>query len=152
MKIYRFQDRQALPISLSSAWDFFSNPGKLAEITPAWLNFRITSDLPEKVYPGLIITYQIRPFGNIAVNWMTEITHVQEPLRFVDEQRQGPYRMWHHQHLFKEIPGGVEMLDIVHYALPFGVLGRLLHRLSVAARLRDIFAYRRQRLEMIFSL
>jgi ligand-binding SRPBCC domain-containing protein len=136
---------------LPTAWDFFSNPRRLAEITPPWLNFRVTSNLPEKMYAGMIIAYQIRPFGNIAVNWLSEITHVQEPFLFVDEQRSGPYRLWHHQHVFREITGGVEMTDLVHYALPYGVLGRMLHRLAIATRLGAIFDFRQARLEQIFG-
>ncbi|MGH7494226.1 MAG: SRPBCC family protein [bacterium] len=151
MKIYTLQARQALPISLPTAWDFFSSPRRLAEITPPWLNFRVTSHVPEKMYAGMIITYQIRPFGNISVEWLTEITHVQEPFLFVDEQRSGPYQLWHHQHAFREITGGVEITDLVHYALPYGVFGRLLHQLAVATRLRDIFDFRKARLEQIFG-
>src|SRR5262245_51949451 len=133
MKTYTLQARQALPISLTTAWDFFSNPRRLVDITPPWLNFRVTSPLPEKMYPGMIITYQIRPFANVAVNWLTEITHMQEPFLFVDEQRAGPYRFWHHQHQFREIAGGMEIIDLVHYAMPFSVFGRMLHGLAVAA-------------------
>ncbi len=151
MKIYTFKTQQKLPISSDVAWDFFSNPLKLIDITPPWLNFRVTSDLPERMYTGVIITYQIRPFGNIPVNWVTEITHVQEPFVFVDEQRFGPYRFWHHQHQFKEISGGVEMTDLVHYALPFGAFGRTLQRLSVAKRLQEIFAFRQAWLEKSFG-
>ena len=151
MKIYSLQVSQALPISLRMAWDFFSNPSMLAEITPPWLSFRVTSCLPEKMYAGLIITYQVRPFANIAVNWLSEITHVEEPFLFVDEQRAGPYRLWHHQHTFREIAGGVEITDLVHYALPYGIFGRLLHRIMVATRLREIFDFRQARLEQIFG-
>jgi ligand-binding SRPBCC domain-containing protein len=103
------------------------------------------------MYPGMIITYQIRPLGNFPVNWLTEITHVQEPFLFVDEQRSGPYRLWHHQHMFHEIAGGVEMTDLVHYALPYGVFGRLLHHIAVAAQLREIFDFRKARLEQFFG-
>lgn len=151
MKLYLFTARQQLPISIHAAWDFFSDPRRLAEITPPWLGFRVTSDLPERMYAGMIVTYQVRPFGRIPVNWVTEITHVQAPFLFVDEQRCGPYRLWHHQHLFKENAGGVEMTDLVHYALPYGPLGRLLNRFSVAQRLHEIFNFRRTRLEQFFG-
>ena len=151
MKIYLFTTRQTLPISLDTAWSFFSNPSKLIDLTPPWLNFRVTSELPERMYPGMIVTYQVCPFGNIPISWVTEITQVQEPYLFIDEQRFGPYRFWHHQHRFKETAGGVEMIDLVHYALPFGVLGRGVHRLSVAPRLREIFDFRREWLEKFWG-
>ncbi len=151
MKLYVLKARQELPIPLTTAWEFFSNPRNLADITPPWLGFRVTSDLPQRMYPGMIISYQVRPFGNLPVNWMTEITHVQEPFLFVDEQRFGPYRLWHHQHFFREFSGGVEMIDLVHYVLPYGVFGRLLHRFHLAARLREIFNFRQARLEQFWG-
>ncbi len=150
MHLYHLRAQQSLPISLPRAWDFFSNPNNLAEITPAWLNFRVTSNLPEKMYPGMIVTYQVRPWGGIALDWVTEITHLSAPNFFVDEQRFGPYRFWHHQHHFREIASGVEMTDIVHYALPFGPFGRLAHYFSVEGRLQEIFKFRRERLERLF--
>lgn len=105
----------------------------------------------EEMYPGLIIRYRIRPFLGIPIEWVTEITHVVEPRLFVDEQRFGPYRFWHHQHLFRETAGGVEMVDLVHYALPFGPLGRVVNHLLTVAQLEGIFAYRRGVLERTFG-
>jgi len=151
LHLYHLRTQQNLPISLPRAWDFFSNPNNLAEITPAWLNFRVTSNLPEKMYPGMIVTYQVRPWGGIALNWVTEITHVNAPHFFVDEQRFGPYRFWHHQHHFRESANGVEMTDLVHYALPFGPFGGVAHYFSVERRLREIFEFRKKCLEKIFS-
>ena len=151
MHLYHLRTQQHLPLSLQAAWDFFSSPANLAEITPAWLNFRVTSALPEKMYAGMIVAYQVRPWGGLALNWVTEISHVNAPHFFVDEQRFGPYRFWHHQHHFREIAGGVEMTDMVHYALPFGPLGRLAHFFSVQARLQNIFAFRRDCLEKKFG-
>ncbi len=151
MHLYSLRAQQNLPLALAQAWEFFSNPNNLAEITPAWLNFKVISELPERMYPGMIVTYQVRPWGSLALNWVTEITHVHAPHFFVDEQRFGPYRFWHHQHHFREIAGGVEMTDIVHYALPFGPLGRMAHFVSVEARLQEIFKFRRDRLDKIFS-
>ncbi|MER3428052.1 MAG: hypothetical protein C4334_08105 [Pyrinomonas sp.] len=150
MKIHRLHFTQRLPIGLDEAWRFFSDPRNLPVITPPWLNFRITSEIPEKMYAGLIITYRVSPLLGWPVGWVTEITHVAEPRLFVDEQRFGPYRFWHHQHIFDETPDGVEMQDIVHYALPFGPLGQLANSLVVRQKLHDIFNFRRLTLERLF--
>ena len=153
MKIYQLKTSQKLPISLDNAWDFFSNPENLSKITPNWLNFEITSDLNGKMYAGLIITYKVRPMFNIPQTWVTEITHVNEPNYFVDEQRFGPYKMWHHEHKFEEIPdGGVEMTDIVSYALPFGFLGRIANALFVRKKIESIFKYREEVLSKMFGM
>lgn len=151
MKLYRLHRIQYLPIEISEAWRFFSDPRNLAAITPSWLDFHITSEVPEKIYAGLIITYRIRPFWRVPVTWITEITQVRAPHFFVDEQRFGPYRFWHHQHIFRETESGVDMEDIVNYALPCGVLGRAVNGLLVNAKLNEIFDFRRQTLERIFS-
>lgn len=149
MKLHRLETRQNLPIPISRAWDFFADASNLAKITPPSMGFEVTSELPERMYAGMIITYRIRPLLGVPVRWVTEITHVNEPHLFVDEQRFGPYRFWHHQHLFRELPGGVEAHDIVHYALPPG--GGAVRRALVAPRLREIFAYRREVLERTFG-
>lgn len=152
MKIYQLKSSQILPISLPTAWNFFSDPKNLSKITPKWLNFEITSNLPERMYAGLIITYKVRPMLNIPQTWVTEITHVYEPNYFVDEQRFGPYKMWHHEHSFTEIPGvGVEMRDLVTYALPFGFLGRIANTLFVRKKVLEIFKYRKEVLLKMFG-
>lgn len=132
-----------MPISLQEAWDFFSSPANLQHITPANLGFNIISTHHgQTMYPGQIIEYTVRPVLNIPLYWMTEITHV-EPLKFfVDEQRYGPYSLWHHQHHFKEVPGGVEMTDIVHYKMPFWFLGDIANALFVKRQLKAIFDFR----------
>lgn len=142
MRLHRLYRRQGLPIPPERAWAFFSDPANLAAITPPWLGFRITSELPPAIYPGLIVTYRVRPFGRFAVRWVTEITQAHPPVFFVDAQRIGPYRFWHHQHRFTPIEGGVLMEDTVHYALPCGPIGELLHRPLVRPRLEAIFDYR----------
>lgn len=151
MKTYRLIRRQTLATDMQAAWQFFSNPANLSSITPPWLDFHITSRLPRTIYAGLIITYRIRPIAGIAVPWVSEITHVNAPRFFVDEQRQGPYRFWHHQHHLRAVAGGVQTIDEVHYRLPAGLLGIGFHALIVKNRLDTIFQYRYHALERIFA-
>lgn len=143
MKLNTIHKTLFLPISIQEGWKFFSSPRNLPLITPPTLGFEITSEVPESIYPGAIITYRVRPFLGIPVNWVTEITQMRKPYLFVDEQRSGPYRFWHHQHLFKEVQGGIEVEDLVHYALPFGSLGNMINKLLVAKELEKIFTFRR---------
>ena len=142
VKLYSLHRQQKLPISLNEAWAFFSNPKNLAVITPPWLNLKPVSVVPDQMSPGMIVTYRVRPFLGVGVNWVTEITHVEEPYRFVDEQRFGPYKFWHHQHMFREINGGVLTEDLVHYALPLAPLSNLAHALVVKNQLKRIFDHR----------
>lgn len=152
MAFYTLKRIQRLPITLDAAWDFFSSPKNLKEITPAYMNFNITSEFHfEKMYAGQIITYTVSPLLGIPLNWMTEITHVKEGEHFIDEQRFGPYSMWHHQHHFKIIDGGVEMTDIVNYKIPFWIIGDLLHALFIKKQLHTIFDYRYKWLEKRFG-
>jgi len=141
-KLYRLETKQVLPISMEEAWDFFSSPDNLKEITPDHMGFDITSPAQKKMYPGMLITYRVSPLLGIKMRWCTEITQVKENQYFIDEQRFGPYKMWHHQHHFKAVEGGVEMKDIVHYGIPLGFLGRIANSLFVKSQLRDIFEYR----------
>lgn len=150
MKLYRLHQIQQLPIPLAEAWDFFSDPANLPLITPPDLGFRITSPLPPRIYAGMIVSYTVTPFAGLPLTWVTEITQADKPQFFVDEQRSGPYRFWHHQHLFRQTAAGTEMTDLVHYALPFGPLSRVAAPL-VRRRLAAIFAYRRQALEERFG-
>jgi ligand-binding SRPBCC domain-containing protein len=152
MKLYQLKTEQKLPISKDTAWNFFSNPANLSKITPPWLNFEVRSKLPEKMYAGMIITYFVRPILNIPQTWVTEITQVNEPIYFVDEQRFGPYKMWHHEHIFKEEKdGGVMMEDIVSYVVPFGFLGRIINSLVIGKKIREIFNYRKEVLGKMFG-
>jgi len=150
MKLHVLEREIRLPVTIGRAWAFFSDARNLARITPPEMGFEVTSPLPERMYAGMIITYRVRPLLGVPVTWVTEITHVDEPRLFVDEQRFGPYRFWHHQHLFREIPGGVEVRDIVHYALPPGAGPA--RALLVAPRLDAIFEYRRRVLEEAFGV
>ncbi|HEY0656645.1 MAG TPA: SRPBCC family protein [Chryseosolibacter sp.] len=143
MKIYQLKRTQFLPISLEQAWDFFATPKNLAVITPPSMKFQILSQSgADKMYAGQIIRYKVSVKPWLKVNWVTEITHVNEPFYFVDDQVSGPYSLWHHQHHFKEVAGGVEMTDELHYAIPFGLLGRLVNALFVAREVNTIFDYR----------
>ena len=153
MAVYTLKKVQQFPISPESAWAFFSTPANLKEITPAYMGFDIHSDPEwlEHMYPGQVITYTVRPVLGIPLFWMTEITHVAGGQFFVDEQRVGPYALWHHQHHFKPIPGGVEMTDLVHYKLPLGWLGQLAHWLFVRRQLAGIFDFRWAVLEKRFG-
>ncbi|MCZ8145054.1 SRPBCC family protein [Flavobacterium sp.] len=151
MKIYTLKSKQKLPISLEQAWDFFSDPMNLNTITPDDMGFKTLSGADRKMYPGQVIQYIVTPLLGIPMKWVTEITHVIDNEYFVDEQRFGPYALWHHKHFFKEIPGGVEMEDIVDYKLPMGVLGQLMHPVLVRPRLEQIFAYRTQKLIELFG-
>ncbi len=151
-KVYSIKTVQRIPVSMQQAWNFFSSPANLQKITPSHLGFRIISQHHgEKMYPGQIIEYKVHPLLGIPLYWMTEITHVEEEKFFVDEQRFGPYTMWHHQHHFKTIEGGVEMTDIVHYKLPLWFLGDIAHALFVKKQLNDIFNYRFKRVEELFG-
>lgn len=151
MGVFSIKSKQVLPISLQEAWDFFSSPKNLQTITPDYLGFIITSELDDPMYPGQVITYTIKPLLGIPLFWMTEITHMQEGKYFVDEQRFGPYTLWHHQHHFKEVEAGVEMIDIVHYKLPLGALGSLANFLFVRKQIKGIFDYRFRFLEEYFG-
>ena len=151
MSTYNLHAKQQLPISLEKAWEFFSSPKNLKEITPDYMGFHIRSEYDGKMYPGQIIEYTVKPVLGIPMYWMTEITQVKELEFFIDEQRVGPYSMWHHQHFFKEIEGGVEMEDIVHYRLPLGPLGSFAHALFVKKQLQGIFDYRKKVLEERFG-
>ena len=152
MKVYRLSRTQKIPLSLEDAWSYFSSPKNLQEITPDDLKFKILTDISEdKMYSGQIINYIVTPLLNIPMRWTTEIKHVEEGVYFVDEQRFGPYALWHHKHFFKAVDGGVEIMDIVDYALPLGPLGRFAHWLFVRRQLESIFSYRFQKLEQTFG-
>jgi ligand-binding SRPBCC domain-containing protein len=152
MSTRRLHAVQQLPVPLSEAWAFFSDPRNLAAMTPAWLRFEFTSDLPEHMYAGLRMTYRVRPFLGIPVVWVSEITEIDVPHRFVDEQQRGPYRSWRHEHRFRPVTGGVEMEDLVSYALPFGPVGSLAERLFVRRQLTRIFAFRHESLKRLFGV
>lgn len=152
MKLHRLERKQILPVSQKEAWQYFSQPLNLPDITPEWLGFKITSSGYNRMFAGQIISYRLKPLFGIPVYWVSEITHVQEPDYFVDEQRFGPYRFWHHRHFFKPVGSGTEIRDTVHYAIGFGIFGLWVHRLMVAHRLEKIFDFRREKLRHIFKV
>lgn len=151
MKIHQLEVNQKLPISLEEAWAFFSTPKNLDLLTPDDMSFKIISGAEQKAYAGQIITYKIKPMLNIAMNWVTEITQCVEGKYFIDEQRFGPYRFWHHQHHFHETKDGVKMKDILHYALPFGILGELMGNMFIHQKVLGIFSYREKKLQELFK-
>jgi ligand-binding SRPBCC domain-containing protein len=152
MKLYHLKRTQFLPISLQQAWDFFATPKNLGVITPPAMNFKIISQSgDESMYAGQIICYHVSVKPWLKVKWVTEITHVNEPHYFVDDQISGPYSLWHHEHHFKEVAGGVEMTDELHYAVPFGIFGRIANALFVGREVNTIFDFRFNVLEKHFT-
>lgn len=151
-KVYVHEVEHLLSISLDEAWDFFSSPHNLKDITPEHLDFKITNNSGQgKMYPGMLITYIVKPVLGIPMRWCTEITHVEDKKYFVDEQRFGPYSMWHHEHHFEEVDGGVMMRDKVSYAIPLGPIGQLANALFVGKEVRGIFEYREKVCDKIFG-
>lgn len=159
MKLYTLYREHKLNISLDEAWDFFSSPLNLKKITPPYMGFEIKSDFfNQKMFAGMIIEYIVKPLFGIPMRWVTEITHVKEKEYFIDEQRFGPYKFWHHLHHFRienlngETTGGtLVMIDKVNYALPFGIIGRIVHKYFVRKKVEEIFNYRKDVLQKMFG-
>lgn len=142
MKLYQLHAKQSFPISKQTAWDFLSNPKNLENITPKHMGFKILTGAEKPMYSGQLIQYSVTPLPGYKTKWVSEITHVKEGTYFVDEQRFGPYALWHHKHFIHEIEGGVVMEDIIDYKLPFGILGQLAHPIIVKKQLLQIFKHR----------
>ena len=140
--IKQLKKEQFLPISIHEAWNFFATPRNLNAITPSDLTFEFLSDTPDKMYEGLFIAYRLKPIFNIPVNWYTEITHIKEHEYFIDEQRSGPYKLWHHEHHFKQVENGTLMTDILYYDIGKGFIGNLAGALLIDAKIKSIFNYR----------
>ena len=152
MGVYQLFEELELPVSREKLWEFISTPANLKEITPDYMGFDIrTTPLPDTIYPGLMISYWVRPVLGVRMNWLTEITHVSEPDYFVDEQRSGPYAIWHHEHRLLPAEKGVRMTDLVTYRLPLGPLGKMAHGLFVKKQLEGIFRYRESALKKRFG-
>lgn len=151
MKVYKKVTVQHINATLDECWAFFSSPGNLQKITPKTMGFEITDFDNQSMYAGQIIQYKISPLLGLKLNWVTEITKVKDKAYFIDEQRFGPYSFWHHKHFFEETPNGVKMTDVVHYALPLGILGRIVNALIVKKQLKEIFDYRCVKVDQIFN-
>ncbi|GAA3969484.1 SRPBCC family protein [Pedobacter ginsengiterrae] len=153
MKTYRLEFSQKIPVDLDTAWNFFSSPLNLSEITPDDMTFDVTSPISKdaKMYPGMIITYKVAPLLGIKLNWMTEITHVKDKEYFIDEQRFGPFAFWHHNHHFEAIDGGVLMHDILHYAIGWGPIGSIANSIIVNNKINGIFNFRYKKVEALLG-
>jgi ligand-binding SRPBCC domain-containing protein len=153
MAIYCKKTSQKLPISLEEAWEFLSSPYNLKTITPEHMGFKIKNDVKEgdKMFAGQIIVYDITPLPAYKTEWVTEITHVENLRYFIDEQRFGPYALWHHKHELIAIDGGVLMNDTIHYKIPFGIFGQIANSLFIKKQLETIFNYREEKLEALFG-
>lgn len=153
MPFYQKIQEQKIKASLDEVWDFISSPRNLKEITPKYMGFDIiTPDIPDKMYQGMIIGYKVSPLLGIKTSWLTEITHVVDKKYFVDEQRIGPYKLWHHQHILEELPdGSVLMKDIVTYQPPFGFLGAIANSILIRKKLNEIFEFRNQAVDKRFG-
>lgn len=150
-KFFQLRKEQLVHGTLDEVWDFISSPKNLKEITPDYMGFEIKTPLVDKMYPGLMIGYYVKPILGIPMSWLTEITHVKDRSYFVDEQRVGPYKLWHHEHLLEEVgEGKVLMKDIISYQLPFGIVGKIAHAVFVRKQLESIFAYRWKKVEELF--
>lgn len=152
MEVYQFYREQKIACSISEAWEFISKPANLKLITPNYMGFDITSKYQQdKMYAGQIISYVVKPMLKIPTKWVTEITHVKENEYFVDEQRVGPYSIWHHEHFIVKIDGGVLMKDLLTYKPPFGIFGRIANYLFIEKKINQIFDYRESKLNDIFG-
>lgn len=150
MGFFQFKRTQTINRPITEIWDFISSPNNLKTITPDYMGFDITSESPEKMYEGLIISYKVSPMLGIKTTWVTEITHIKEHEYFVDEQRVGPYKIWHHQHHLEKTENGTLMTDIVSYQPPFGFLGDIANSIIIKAKLNEIFNYRTKVLEELY--
>jgi ligand-binding SRPBCC domain-containing protein len=151
--LHTLKTTQILKSDMDTVWEFMSSPKNLARITPDYMGFQILSDEEDlkEMYSGQLIEYYVTPVMGIKMHWVTEITHVQDKHYFVDEQRFGPYALWHHKHFLKEVPEGIEMTDIIHYKIPFGFIGRIANTLFIKKKVKEIFDHRYSILEELFN-
>jgi len=150
MQLNKLEFTQIMNTTLDEAWSFFSRPENLRTITPSDLDFTIISDVPEKMYEGLLIEYKVRPMLGLRTKWVSKITNIKEKEYFIDEQVSGPYKLWHHQHFFRQTGNKVEMKDIVHYAIPFSPISTIFINSIVKKKLIYIFEFRKKKIEEIF--
>ena len=150
IKFHTLRREQWIGRPIDEVFAFFADARNLEHITPPWLGFRILAMDSISVSEGTQIRYRLRLHG-LPIYWRTEIRQWDSPRRFIDVQRAGPYKLWHHTHRFEAHEGRTKMTDIVRYALPFGVLGRMVHALKVRGDVRQIFDYRRERIHELFE-
>ena len=150
MKFHTLRREQWIPRPVHEVFPFFADAHNLEAITPPWLDFRILSTMGKTVSEGTEIRYRLRLHG-LPIHWRTEIRRWDEPNRFVDVQRSGPYKLWHHTHLFEAHGDQTKMIDVVRYILPFGILGRIVHAIKFQDDVRRIFDYRSQRIAELFE-
>ena len=152
MSYTQIKRKQLINCNIEKLWDFISSPKNLKKITPKSMSFDIQSNnSEEKIYPGMIIIYKVSPLFKIPITWITEITHVKEKKYFVDEQRVGPYKIWHHEHILEEQKNGVLMTDIITYVPPFGLIGGVMNILFIKNKVNKIFDYRNKILNKLFN-
>ena len=142
---------QRINTDIDNLWKFISSPKNLSKITPSYMDFKILSKIPDEMYEGLIISYTVKPILGVKMNWVTEITHIKDKKYFVDEQRKGPYKMWHHEHILIKTDNGIIMKDIISYIPPFGILNKILNILFIKRQVKGIFKYRTEVLNKIFK-
>lgn len=144
--------KQVVPADLNEVWEFFSRPENLNRITPRDMDFEIVTKLEGlQMYPGMLVRYIVSPLPFMKSNWVTEITAMENHKYFIDEQRFGPFTFWHHQHHFEPVDDGVLMTDILHYAVPFGPIGRIANGIMVNKRIDDIFTHRQTVIDDLFG-
>lgn len=152
MGFYQLKQEMTIKATKDEIWDFISSPENLKKITPKSMSFDITSkNLAEKIYPGMIISYTVKPLLGIKTLWVTEITQVKDKEYFIDEQRIGPYKIWHHEHFIESVDNGIKMIDIISYQPPFGFLGSIVNYFVIGKKLKAIFLYRKKSIEKIFN-
>ena len=150
MKTYKLTGEIELPISIEEAWEFFSNPNNLGKIMPKDMGFKVVEDATLPLYEGQIIQYSVTPLPLFKTTWISEINHIKKPYFFVDTQLEGPYKLWHHKHFLEATETGTKITDVVHYQVPFGILGRLLHPIIIKPKLNKIFEHRTEQIKALF--
>ena len=142
MKTYTYKATLQLNISVDEAWEFFTNPNNLSRIMPSELNFKVIDEVELPLYEGQIISYSVTPLPFFKTSWVSEISHIKAPDYFIDTQIEGPYKLWHHKHFIKPTHNGCEVTDVVHYQVPFGIIGKALHPFIIKPQLDKIFIHR----------
>ncbi len=151
-KIYSLETKQIIDRPIEEIWSFFTNPKNLNQLTPSDMNFKILSGSSDDFYEGKIISYSINPFKFYNIKWVTEITTIKKNDFFIDEQRFGPYKMWHHEHHFiKNNDNTTTIYDKVIYKLPYGIIGKLSHKLFIKKRLLEIFNFRKKTIKKLYT-